>query len=100
MYFVHFQAESTAKSAMAIEKMVEGRLRKYYEDVVFMEQKFVVNDKLNVKVKSFFFSYLSHLYHHHLCPLPEAFGVFHSLSYLKHYCIDSLSARLIGISSC
>lgn len=43
------QAESTAKSSMAIEKMVEGRLRKYYEDVVFLEQKFVVNDKLNVK---------------------------------------------------
>lgn len=35
---------------MAIEKMVEGRLRKYYEDVVLMEQKFVMNDTLNVKV--------------------------------------------------
>lgn len=37
---------------MAIEKMVEGRLRKYYEEVVLMEQKFVVNDSLNVKVRT------------------------------------------------
>ncbi|CAI0552200.1 unnamed protein product [Linum tenue] len=43
------QAESTGKSQMAIEKMVEGRLRKYYEEVVLMEQKFIVNDSLNVK---------------------------------------------------
>ncbi|XP_047334412.1 elongation factor Ts, mitochondrial [Impatiens glandulifera] len=43
------QAESTGKSAMAIEKMVEGRLRKYYEEVVLMEQKFIVNDAINVK---------------------------------------------------
>ena len=35
---------------MAVEKMVEGRLRKYFEEVVLMEQKFVVNDTLNVKV--------------------------------------------------
>lgn len=35
---------------MAIEKMVEGRLRKYFEEVVLMEQKFVVNDSVNVKV--------------------------------------------------
>lgn len=43
------QAESTGKPQMAIEKMVEGRLRKYYEEVVLMEQKFVMNDSLNVK---------------------------------------------------
>ncbi|KAL3508916.1 hypothetical protein ACH5RR_028317 [Cinchona calisaya] len=43
------QAESTGKSQMAIEKMVEGRLRKYFEEVVLMEQKFIVNDTLNVK---------------------------------------------------
>ena len=35
---------------MAIEKMVEGRLRKYYEEVVLVEQKFVMNDTMNVKV--------------------------------------------------
>ncbi|XP_050205403.1 elongation factor Ts, mitochondrial [Mercurialis annua] len=43
------QAESTGKSQMAIEKMVEGRLRKYYEEVVLMEQKFIINDAINVK---------------------------------------------------
>ncbi|XP_041007738.1 elongation factor Ts, mitochondrial [Juglans microcarpa x Juglans regia] len=43
------QAETTGKSKMAIDKMVEGRLRKYFEDVVLMEQKFVMNDALNVK---------------------------------------------------
>ncbi|CAL5379691.1 unnamed protein product [Camellia sinensis] len=42
-------AETTGKSQMAIEKMVEGRLRKYFEEVVLMEQKFVVNDTINVK---------------------------------------------------
>ncbi|XP_057983232.1 elongation factor Ts, mitochondrial isoform X2 [Malania oleifera] len=43
------QAEATGKSQMAIEKMVEGRLRKYLEEVVFMEQKFIVQDAINVK---------------------------------------------------
>lgn len=43
------QAEKSGKSQMAIEKMVEGRLRKYYEEVVLMEQKFIVNDSINVK---------------------------------------------------
>lgn len=35
---------------MAIDKMIEGRLRKYFEEVVLMEQKFVVNDTVNIKV--------------------------------------------------
>ncbi|KAL0711921.1 hypothetical protein Bca4012_018899 [Brassica carinata] len=43
------QAESTGKSQMAVEKMVEGRLRKYYEEVALMEQKFIVNDAINIK---------------------------------------------------
>ncbi|KAJ4969890.1 hypothetical protein NE237_002989 [Protea cynaroides] len=43
------QAELSGKPQMAIEKMVEGRLRKYFEEVVFMEQRFVVNDTINVK---------------------------------------------------
>ncbi|CAN6479580.1 unnamed protein product [Victoria cruziana] len=43
------QAKSTGKSEIAIEKMVEGRLRKYLEDVVLLEQKFVMNDSVNVK---------------------------------------------------
>ncbi|XP_048422244.1 elongation factor Ts, mitochondrial isoform X2 [Pyrus x bretschneideri] len=43
------QAESTGKSQMAIEKMVEGRLRKYYEEVVLMEQKFIMGDTITIK---------------------------------------------------
>ncbi|KAF7811303.1 elongation factor Ts, mitochondrial [Senna tora] len=43
------QAEASGKSQMAIEKMVEGRLRKYFEEVVLLEQKFIVNDTMNVK---------------------------------------------------
>ncbi|KAL8170653.1 hypothetical protein V2J09_022457, partial [Rumex salicifolius] len=43
------QAEASGKPQMAIEKIIEGRLRKYYEEVALMEQKFVVNDTLNVK---------------------------------------------------
>ncbi|XP_057516176.1 elongation factor Ts, mitochondrial isoform X1 [Amaranthus tricolor] len=43
------QAEASGKPKMAIEKMVEGRLRKYFEDVVLMEQKFIVDDSLSVK---------------------------------------------------
>jgi translation elongation factor EF-Ts len=35
---------------MAMDKMVEGRLRKYYEEVVLMEQKYVLNDNTNIKV--------------------------------------------------
>lgn len=43
------QAISTGKSLMAIEKMVDGRLRKYFEEVVFMEQKYFLNDSLSIK---------------------------------------------------
>ncbi|KAJ0989733.1 hypothetical protein J5N97_008089 [Dioscorea zingiberensis] len=43
------QAESSGKSQMAIEKMVEGRLRKYFEEVVLLEQKFIMNDSVNIK---------------------------------------------------
>ncbi|KAK9697161.1 hypothetical protein RND81_08G019100 [Saponaria officinalis] len=42
------QAEASGKPKMAIEKMVEGRLRKYFEEVVLMEQKYVLNDSKNV----------------------------------------------------
>lgn len=43
------QAEASGKPPMAVEKIIEGRLRKYFEEVVLMEQKFVVNDSLHVK---------------------------------------------------
>lgn len=44
------QAEASGKPKMAIEKMVEGRLRKYFEEVVLMEQKFFGDETINVKV--------------------------------------------------
>ncbi|KAM0906956.1 hypothetical protein ACQ4PT_016434 [Festuca glaucescens] len=43
------QAEKSGKPPMAMEKMVEGRLRKYFEEVVLLEQKYVVNDSTNIK---------------------------------------------------
>ncbi|CAN6216779.1 unnamed protein product [Urochloa humidicola] len=43
------QAESSGKSQMAMDKMVEGWLRKYFEEVVLMEQKYVLNDSTNIK---------------------------------------------------
>lgn len=52
---------------MAIEKMVEGRLRKYYEEVVLMEQKFVMNDTMNVKVfQATIFLSITHAHAHTL----------------------------------
>ncbi|KAE8735501.1 Elongation factor Ts [Hibiscus syriacus] len=44
------QAESTGKSQMVIDKMVEGHLSKYFEEVVRMEQKYFLNDSLSIKV--------------------------------------------------
>ncbi|GER43210.1 elongation factor Ts [Striga asiatica] len=46
---IRSQAERTGKSQMAIDKMVEGRLRKYFEEVVLLEQKFIVDDTINIK---------------------------------------------------
>ncbi|KAG9441732.1 hypothetical protein H6P81_017586 [Aristolochia fimbriata] len=43
------QAERSGKSQIAITKMVEGRLRKYFEEVVLLEQKFIMNESVNVK---------------------------------------------------
>ena len=42
------QAAASGKPADVIEKMVEGRVRKYYEEVVLMEQVFVVDGKTKV----------------------------------------------------
>nr|TKW15887.1 hypothetical protein SEVIR_5G210000v2 [Setaria viridis] len=42
-------AKSSGKSQMAMDKMVEGRLRKYFEEVVLMEQKYILNDSINIK---------------------------------------------------
>lgn len=43
------QARSTGKPENIIEKMMEGRIRKYYEEVVLLEQAFVMDDKIKIK---------------------------------------------------
>jgi elongation factor Ts len=42
------QAKSTGRPADIIEKMVEGRVRKFYEEVVFLEQGFVMDPSTKV----------------------------------------------------
>jgi elongation factor Ts len=43
------QAKASGKPAEIIEKMVEGRLRKFYEEVVLLEQIFVIDGERKVK---------------------------------------------------
>ena len=43
------QARASGKPDAIIEKMVDGRMRKYYEEVVLLEQPFVVDPDLKVK---------------------------------------------------
>lgn len=43
------QAAASGKPADVIEKMIEGRVRKYYEEVVLLEQLFVIDGKTKVK---------------------------------------------------
>lgn len=43
------QAKNSGKKAEFIDKIVEGRLRKFYEDVVLLEQVFVVDGESKVK---------------------------------------------------
>ncbi|KAJ7516680.1 hypothetical protein O6H91_22G067000 [Diphasiastrum complanatum] len=43
------QALTTGKPQSVVDKMVEGRLRKYVEEIAFLEQKFVVDDSKTVK---------------------------------------------------
>lgn len=43
------QAKSTGKPAEFIEKIVEGRIRKFYEEVVLLEQIFVIDSTKKVK---------------------------------------------------
>ncbi|MSO89288.1 MAG: elongation factor Ts [Rhodospirillaceae bacterium] len=42
------QAKTSGKPAAVIEKMVEGRVRKYYQDVVLLEQAFVIDGETRV----------------------------------------------------
>ena len=43
------QAEGSGKPANVIEKMVEGRLRKFYEEAVLLKQSFVMDPDLTVE---------------------------------------------------
>ena len=43
------QARASGKPEAIIEKMIEGRLRKFYEEVVLMEQEFVMDGDKKVK---------------------------------------------------
>ncbi len=43
------QARESGKPDNIIEKMVEGRIRKYYEEVVLLSQAFVINPDLTVE---------------------------------------------------
>jgi elongation factor Ts len=43
------QAKASGKPDSIIEKMMEGRIRKYYEEVVLLEQFFVMEDKVKIK---------------------------------------------------
>jgi elongation factor Ts len=42
------QAAASGKPPEIVEKMVEGRLRKYYQDVVLSEQTFVIDNETKV----------------------------------------------------
>ncbi|MBN1232948.1 MAG: elongation factor Ts [Candidatus Coatesbacteria bacterium] len=43
------QMENEKKPANIIEKIIEGKLDKYYEEVVLMEQKYFKDEKMTVK---------------------------------------------------
>ncbi len=43
------QAKASGKPDAVIQKMVEGRIRKYYEEVVLLEQVFVIDGESRVK---------------------------------------------------
>ena len=43
------QALNEGKPAQIIDKMVEGRVKKYYEDVCLLQQKYVKNPEITIK---------------------------------------------------
>ncbi len=43
------QARASGKPENIIEKMIQGRIRKYHEEVVLLEQNFVMDDKVKIK---------------------------------------------------
>jgi elongation factor Ts len=42
------QARASGRPEEVIQKMVEGRLKKFYEEIVFLEQTYVVNGKTKI----------------------------------------------------
>ncbi|MDE3060298.1 MAG: elongation factor Ts [Pseudomonadota bacterium] len=42
------QAKASGKPPEVVEKMVEGRIRKYYEEVVLLEQLYVIDNKTKI----------------------------------------------------
>lgn len=42
------QAKASGKPDNVVEKMIEGRIRKYYEEVVLLEQTFVIDNKTKI----------------------------------------------------
>jgi len=43
------QAESEGKPAKAVEKIIEGRIKKFYEEVCLLEQPFIRDPKIKIK---------------------------------------------------
>lgn len=43
------QARASGKPENIIEKMIQGRINKFYEEIVLLEQNFVMNDKIKIK---------------------------------------------------
>lgn len=43
------QSKASGKPENIIEKMVEGRIRKYYDEIVLLEQAFVIDGKTKIK---------------------------------------------------
>ncbi|WP_044560514.1 translation elongation factor Ts, partial [Azospirillum sp. B4] len=43
------QARASGKAEEIIAKMVEGRLRKYYEEVVLLEQTYVIDQETKIR---------------------------------------------------
>ena len=54
-----YRAEAGDKPDHVIDKIVEGKLRKYYEEVCLLEQPFVKDDK--VKIRELITSYIAKL---------------------------------------
>ena len=43
------QVKNSGKPENIVEKMIQGRIRKYHEEVVLAEQAFIMDDKIKIK---------------------------------------------------